>query len=249
VKEQNVFRKQLFSNKYTNFNYFLINILISSLKGGNVLKIAVVEDNNQKTSSIFEPGFISVYEEDGEEEGGEWKIFKRFENKVCDAKGLSAVRVAVEDTVKQLDDVRILVASDIPGIAFGAFQAASFIIFLVEDRVLDILDSVKKEMLEIAKKRQEEPSRFDIMKFLKPGVNKGDFSLNLEEVMLKNPDLSSKKILIPYLKDKRFNNLDIIFSHIPKWFDTELAGFGLKYEIMSELPNKVTLRIMNVQSP
>jgi Fe-only nitrogenase accessory protein AnfO len=72
------------------------------------LKIAVVEDNNQKTSSIFEPGFISVYEEDG----GEWKILKRFENKVCDAKGISAVRIAVEDAVKQLDDVRILVASD-----------------------------------------------------------------------------------------------------------------------------------------
>ncbi|AAM04626.1 Fe-only nitrogenase accessory protein AnfO [Methanosarcina acetivorans] len=205
------------------------------------MKIAVVEDNNQKTSSIFEPGFISVYEEDG----GEWKILKRFENKVCDAKGISAVRVAVGDAVKQLDDVRILVASDIPGIAFGAFQAASLNIFLVEDRVLDILGSVKKGMLEIAKKRQEEPSRFDIMQFLKPGVNKGDFSLNLEEVMLINPDLSSKKILIPYLKDKGFNKLDILFSHIPKWFDTELAGFGLKYEIMSELQNKVTLRIMN----
>jgi hypothetical protein len=76
-------------------------------------------------------------------------------------------------------------------------------------------------MLEITKKRQKELSRFDIMQFLKLGVNKGDFSL------------------------KGFNNLDILFSHIPKWFDTELAGFGLKYEIMSELQNEVTLRIMN----
>jgi len=34
-------------------------------KGGCVLKIAVVENNNQKTSSIFEPGFVAIYEEDG----------------------------------------------------------------------------------------------------------------------------------------------------------------------------------------
>ena len=103
-------------------------------------------------------------------------------------------------------------------------------------------------MLEITEKRQEEPSGFNIMQFLKPGANKGDISLNLEEVMLKNPDLSSKKILIPYLKAKEFNNLDIIFSHIPKWFDTELAFLGFKYEIVSELSNKITIRIINTQT-
>ena len=208
------------------------------------MKIAVVEDNNQKTSSIFESGFIAVYEEDE----GEWKVLNRFENKVCDAKGISAVRMAVEDAVKQLGDVRIVVASDIPGIAFGVFQASNFSIFLVKDCVLDILDSIKKEMLEITEKRQEEPQKFDIMQFLKHGVNKGDFFLNLEEIMLKNSDLSSKKILIPYLKDKGFNNLDIVFSHIPKWFDTELTVLGFKYEIVSELPNKMTIRIKNTQT-
>jgi len=205
------------------------------------LKIAVVEDNNQKTSSIFEPGFIAVYEEDEKE----WKVLNRFENKVCDAKGISAVRMAAEGAIKQLGDVRVVVASDIPGIAFGVFQASNFSIFLVEDCVLDILDSIKKEMHEIAEKRQETPSKFDIMQFLKPSVNKGDFSLDLEEIMLKNPDLSSKKILIPYLKEKGFNNLDIVFSHIPKWFDTELEVLGFKYEVVSELPNKMTIRIMN----
>lgn len=204
------------------------------------MKIAVVEDNSQKTSSIFEPGFIAVYEG----AGGKWNLLNRFENKVCDARGISSVRAAVENTVKQLGDVRVVVASDIPGIAFGVFQASNFSIFLVEDCVLDILDSIRKEMHEIAEKKQKAPSQFDIMQFLKPGVNKGDFSLNLEEIMLKNPDLSSKKILIPYLNEKSFNNLDIVFSHIPKWFDTELAVLGFKYETVSELPNKLTLRIM-----
>jgi hypothetical protein len=57
------------------------------------LKIAVVENDKQQTSSIFEPGFISTYEEDG----GEWKVLNRFENKVCNVKGMAAVRMAVED--------------------------------------------------------------------------------------------------------------------------------------------------------
>ena len=89
--------------------------------------------------------------------------------------------------------------------------------------LLDILDSIKKDILKVIEKRQEKPCKFDIMQFLEPGMNKGDFFLNMEEILLKNPELSSKKILIPYLKNGGFNNLDIIFSHIPKWFDTELV--------------------------
>jgi Fe-only nitrogenase accessory protein AnfO len=208
------------------------------------LKITVVETNNQETSSIFEPGFIATYEEDG----GEWKVLNRFENKVCNAKGIAAVRMAVADTVKQLGDVKILVASEIPGIAFGVFQAAGFDIFIVENSVLDVLDSVKEEMLEVIEKRQEKPCEFDIMQFMEPGINKGDFSLNMEEILLKNPELTSKKILIPYLKNGEFNRLDVICSHIPKWFYTDLGVLGFEYETVDELPNRKTVRIVRVQT-
>jgi Fe-only nitrogenase accessory protein AnfO len=211
--------------------------------GGCVLKIAVVENNNQKTSSIFEPGFIAIYEEDGEE----WKVLKRFENKVCNAKGIAAVRTAVTDIVKQLDDVKIVVASEISGITFGTFQAAGFAIFLVENNTLDILNSVKKDMLEVIEERKEKPREFDITQFLEPGVNKGDFSLNMEEILLKNPELTSKKILIPYLKKRKFNRLDVICSHIPKWFSTDLVVLGFECETINELPNRKTVRIVHVK--
>lgn len=208
------------------------------------MKIAVVENENQKASSIFEPGFIAIYEEDC----GEWKVLNRFENKVYNAKGMAAVRTAIADTIKQLGDVKIIVASEIPGIASGTFQAAGFDIFLVEDSVLNILDSIKKEMLEAIEERKKEPPKFDIMQFLEPGVSKGDFSINIEDIMFKNPDLTSKKILIPYLKSGEFNRLDIICSHIPKWFVTDLGTMGFEYEIVSDLPNRKTVRVIRMQT-
>ena len=107
------------------------------------MKISVVESNNQKTSSIFEPGFIVTYEEN--DEG--WKILNRFENKVCNANSIAAVRMAVADTIKHLDDVKIVVASEIPGIAFGIFEASSFEIFLVEKIGLMLLIQSKKKCL------------------------------------------------------------------------------------------------------
>lgn len=208
------------------------------------MKIAVIENDNRKTSSILEPGFIATYGEDG----GEWKALNRFENKVCNAKSIAAVRMALADTIKQLGDVKIVVASEIPGIAFGFFQAAGFDIFLVENNVLDVLESVKKEMLEPIEKRQEKPHTFDIMQFLEPGMNKGDFSLNMEEILLKNPELTSKKILIPYLKNGEFNRLDIICSHIPKWFYIDLGVLGFEYETVNESLNRKIVRIVRVHT-
>jgi Fe-only nitrogenase accessory protein AnfO len=208
------------------------------------LKIAVVENDKQQTSSIFESGFISTYEENG----GEWKVLNRFENKVCNAKGMAAVRMAVADIVKQLGDVKIIVAGEIPGIASGTFQAAGFDIFLVENSVLEVLDSIKKEMLEVIEERQKEPNKFDIMEYLEPGENKGDFSINIEEIMFKNPELTSKKILIPYLKNGEFKRLDIICSHIPKWFVTDLGIMGFEYETVSESLNRKTVRIVRVKT-
>jgi Fe-only nitrogenase accessory protein AnfO len=208
------------------------------------LKIAVVENDNRHTGSIFEPGFISTYEENG----GEWKVLNRFENKVCNAKGMAAVRMAVADIVKQLGDVKIIVAGEIPGIASGTFQAAGFDIFLVENSVLEVLDSIKKEMLEVIEERQKEPNKFDIMEYLEPGENKGDFSINIEEIMFKNPELTSKKILIPYLKNGEFKRLDVICSHIPKWFVTDLGIMGFEYETVSESLNRKTVRIVRVKT-
>lgn len=208
------------------------------------MKIAVMENENQTASSIFEPGFIAIYEEDG----GEWKVLTRFENEVCNAKGMAAVRTAVADTIKQLGDVKIIAASEIPGIASGTFQAAGFDIFLVEGNVVNLLDSIKEEMLEAIEERQKEPPKFDIMQFLEPGVSEGDFSINIEDIMFKNPNLTSKKILIPYLKDGEFNRLDVICSHLPKWFVTDLGSMGFEYEIVSDLPNKKTVRVVRIQT-
>lgn len=209
------------------------------------MKIAVVENENQQTSSIFEPGFIAVYEEDG----GEWKVLNRFENKVCNARGMAAVRMAVGDTVKQLGDVKVVVASEIPGIASGTFQAARFDIFLVESNVLDILGSIKEDMLETIEKQQEEPRKFEIKDFLVPGENKGDFSINIEDIMFKYPGLTSKKILIPYLKDGDFNRLDVICSHMPKWFVTDLGTMGFKYEAVNEARNSMTVKVERAKTP
>jgi Fe-only nitrogenase accessory protein AnfO len=210
-----------------------------------ILKIAIVENDDQRTSSIFEQGFIAIYEKNGEK----WRILNRFENEVSNAKDIATVRRTVLDTIKQLGDVKILIASEIPGIAPGIFETAGFEIVLVENSTLNILDSFTEKILKVLKKRQEEALKFDIMQFLEPGINEGYFYLNMEEILVKNPQLTSKIILTQFLEKGGFNRLEVTCSHVPKWFDRDFVALGFEYQTLNSLPNKKTVRIIPVQTP
>lgn len=202
------------------------------------MQIAVVENNEKKTNSIFEPGFLAVYEH----ENKEWKELSRKENPVPSAEGIAAVRQSLSNVVESLPDVRILIASDLSGVAFSIFEGAGFEIFLMKSDAVSALTSVRKTIM----KDQEESksaNHVDISQLFEHGTNKGDFVVNLQQAQLTYPQLSSKKILLDYVKRGEFNRLDVIVSHTPKWFDRELPLMGFKYETINILPDKKTLRV------
>jgi Fe-only nitrogenase accessory protein AnfO len=205
------------------------------------MKIAVVENSNGETCSIFEPGFIAVYEEDG----GQWKLLSRDENEVCKASGIAAVRRALADTVKKLEGLKTLVASEISGVAFSIFEAAGFEIFTVQSTSNEILNAVKNEMDEVAKGTQINSKSADIQLYLQRGMNSGDYFLNLCVMLAENPQLTTKSILLPYLSEGEFKRLDVVCGHIPPWFDRELQSMGLQYETVNVLPDKKTVRIIH----
>lgn len=202
------------------------------------MQIAVVENNEKKTNSIFEPGFLTVYEH----ENKEWKERSRKENPIPSAKGIAAVRQSLSDVVESLPDVRILIASDLSGVAFSIFEGAGFEIFLIKSDAVSALTSVRKTIMK-DQEESESANHVDVAQFFEHGTNKGDFVVNLQQAQMVCPQLSSKKILLDYVKRGEFNRLDVIVSHTPKWFDRELPLMGFKYETINILPDKKTLRV------
>jgi len=55
----------------------------------------------------------------------------------------------------------------------------------------------------------------------------GSYFLNLEAALNSDPNLTSKKILLPFLKSKDFKSLEVICDHIPRWFNEEFENQGL----------------------
>lgn len=205
------------------------------------MKIAVVE-NGGKTGSIFEKGSIAIYDDCAA--NGDWAELSRFENSVCDVQGIAAVRAAVREAVKRLDGVKVAAASEISGVAFSTFEAAGFEVFIADGDVKSVLNSVKKELLEPEKAKPEEAD-FNVLQFIEHGMNKGDFCVNMQEVLAKNPQLTSKSLLLQFLKSGEFTRLDVDCGHVPPWFDREFPSIGLKYEVVNILSDKKTVRIVH----
>ena len=93
----------------------------------------------------------------------------------------------------------------------------------MDGSTLDVLDSVRKQTLEALEEQLKIDRQFDITPVLERGMTKGDFRLDLQDVLSKNPNFTSKSILLPYLKDGEFNRLFVICNHVPKWFLQKLG--------------------------
>lgn len=204
------------------------------------MKIAAAENNSHRTSSIFTNGVITIYE--GEESN--WKVAKSFENRVCNAQGIAAVRKSVTDIIKNLDDVKIIATSEISGVAFSLFEAAGFEIFIADSEVKNVLAGVWKEISKLNQEQNGETA--DIMAYLESGMNEGDFCLNMMKILADNPQFTSKSLLLPYLRNGSFKRLDVVCSHLPPWFDKELNSLGLRYETVRVLPDQKTVRILHM---
>lgn len=208
------------------------------------MKIAVVEDNNKLTASILKQGFITVYTQ----ESGQWEMLSRFENTVYKASEIAEVRKAVTDIVSKLDGVTIIIASELPGVAHSIFKDSGLGIFLVENNATDILDAAIEELSRVMEEQQKKTREIDVFQLFEHGMAKGDYYVNMIEVMLNYPQLTSKSLLLPYLKDGTFKRLDVICSHIPPWFDKDFDELGFVYETVNVLPDKTTVRIVHAKT-
>lgn len=204
------------------------------------MKIAVIEDSGRKTCSVFKPGWLVTYSDDS----GKWAEMSRFENPVHRADGIVGYRAALLDTVKRLGDCKIIAADEISGVAFSIFEGAGFEIFTVKADAADILDAVKMEMEETTKEIPNAKSA-DIHFYLKRGMNSGDYFLDLQEMLAENPRMTTKSILLPYLKEENFARLDVVCGHVPPWFDREFGSLGLQFETVNVLPDRKTVRIVH----
>lgn len=192
------------------------------------MEIAVFQDISGKTQSFLEPGIIKVYSK----HMGEWKITKEIIFRIDNIAGLKIIRESIKNMAESLGNCKIFVGREIKGLPYHILDGMGFNTWELE--------GIPKEFLEFVFEKEKEEEKEQIKSNTSAKVrNKlsqieqledGYYFLNLKNVQENSDNITSKGILLPFLRTTSFYQLEIICGHIPHWFQVEFERLNLKME-------------------
>ncbi|WP_026881927.1 Fe-only nitrogenase accessory protein AnfO [Clostridium akagii] len=201
--------------------------------------IAVFLGINGATTSLNESGVVKVYSKENEN----WKVIKEILLKMDESMSIVSIRENIQSTIEALGDCRIFIGNKVTGIPYTILEKIGYNIWEIEGKPEEFLDYVleneyKQDELEFADdvKLQAVPCPVSNGK-------DGYFSIDLKKIQEGNINYSSKQVLLPFLNNTPFYELEIICSHEPKWLDMELKRKNLKADVESNVKNKVKITV------
>lgn len=184
-------------------------------------KIAVFIDEDEKIGSFTESQCVNMYIK-----RDRWEIEKTINLDIKNNKEVKKMRQAFLNLTKELEDCKIVVAKNAFGIPYSIFYAEDFSVWELDGEIETILDYIlikekEHENLEMEKENEE------VAKELGPG----HYLIDLMELEISRPELSSKKAIRPFFQSKDFTKLDIKCCHVPPWLEKEIKERKLKMSV------------------
>ncbi|MFT4143091.1 MAG: Fe-only nitrogenase accessory protein AnfO [Mobilitalea sp.] len=221
---------------------------MASMEKGKVInmRIAVCVNAEEITSNLEDSHLVKVYEQKEEQ----WISLEEFPCSFELTNGISAAKDAIAKLLIQLKDCKVFVAAKISGQLYYLLESSNFNSYEAEGHPLLFLDSIYeneiKEMIQKASNEAATSTKTDLALtnfFVEEIDQPGYYNFNLKSALLQYPELSSKKLLKPFLKKRDFKELNILCDHCPKWFETELHSMALQYSTLYLTNNECQIRI------
>ncbi len=190
------------------------------------IKIAVFTNNDGITENMGKEGHICFFEKKDDV----WQIYKK--EAFSPGTGIVTLRKDYTELADMLDGCRIFVAKVISGLAFNVMDRKGIHLWEFEGRPEAFLDQVARGEKAYKKELEGMDESGLVSYYVKK--DEGKYAVDVHSLMKENGDLTSKKILKPFFKTKKFYELEAIFDHIPPWLYKELEGFGLTMDVLSE---------------
>lgn len=200
-------------------------------------KVAVFVNKHNITVSMDEAGSFSIYEK----EMDIWTKRDYIPFEMKPELGIAGVRNQMKELAILLEDVDIIIAEKIIGLAYTILDPKGFELWEVEgnpdDFLEDVMSEAEKAISEVDSKEWIAPSKIN---------DDGCYFINLKDVMKKTENsISSKEILMPFLSEGKFYELNVVCSHVPPWFEKQIPFFGLVMEVKETSPGEKEVRIVH----
>jgi Fe-only nitrogenase accessory protein AnfO len=187
-----------------------------------MISFAVFLNREMSTSSSLEEGIVRVFTYDLKNDL--WHIVRDIEFSLVNCSSIFEFREKISGMIARIGDCKVFIAKEVKGQLYSVLEAYRFSIYEVDGKPEQFLSSILA--LETNNKEIATESPTYLHSPVKTSVE-GNYYLNLKEMLDKNPELSSKKVLLPFLTEKNFKELEVICDHIPKWLNEELKKQGM----------------------
>lgn len=192
-----------------------------------MIKIGVVLNQEEQVSSLMEGTKVVIYES----KNSLWVKTDEVTKCFAQRESIHQMREFLERFIMELKDCKILVASIITGIPFMVLDREGFMLCEAENISRQLLEEIAYDY-EKMKQEKERSSKAALNNYpTKPfeTKEKGIFELDMRKLQQCHPEISSKKALIPFLKEVKFYQLVVYCNHVMPWFDRELPMLGFQY--------------------
>lgn len=197
-------------------------------------EIGVFLQEKEVISSFEEAKYVKIFEKDN----NVWKAKKSIIiNRNSGAKGIREIREEYKKLVDQMEECKIIVVNKAFGIPYSVFYMEDFSIWELKGDPLNYLD-------EIVKKEIEQETMEEQKKEIGKKIKEGHYFIDLLELEITNPEMSSKKAIIPYMKQEDIKKIDIHCCHVPPWLIKEKNKGNIEMDIEEIKANDFNVSII-----
>ncbi|MBP1617931.1 MAG: Nitrogenase iron-iron accessory protein AnfO [Bacteroidetes bacterium] len=200
------------------------------------MKIAVFLDDKEQIIPFYSSGIIEIYSD----EESEWECVNQIPLDLTVQKDLVDVQVKVQLLASEFEDCNLLVVENIKGLPLVLLQEAGIGIWKASGKFSPEMFHFVKEKLEKAIKAQEK-------KVVRPTLvgneQEAEYEIDMIPLLSGDRSLNSIDILVPFIQETNFKKLQIVCSHLPKWFNKALEEFALTSKLEEMEPDVLRVTV------
>ena len=197
-------------------------------------EIGVFLEEKDVISSFERAKYVKIFVKDIYE----WKTKKVILiNRSNGKKGISEIRQEYRSIAEQMEECRIIVVNKAFGIPYSVFYMEDFSVWELKGDPLNYLDEIVKGEIEQEEMDEQEDE-------VGKKIGEGHYFIDLQELELTNPEISSKKAIIPYMKQEDIKKIDIHCCHVPPWLIKERDSGNITMEIEEVKRNDFNVSIV-----
>lgn len=198
--------------------------------------IAVCINDNGITSSFYDASTIVIYEK----REGAWQVLKEKKIFLDKQAGLAGLRRQMVEIIQFLDQCKIFIGLSVVGVPYFELEKQQCSIWEFGGKPLSFLDYVLEKEIEKTSECQ-----LQISPTIPVPVERGngEYYISIKEIQENSSGITSKQVLLAFLRKGNFYSLEVLCNHVPPWLENELTGGNLVGLIEKVAPTKTHVYI------